>query len=92
MRATAEIAGRPGLPRGRAGAVVLVLGVESLIAGHSLDLTRQDNWEWRLTGRATARDATGAGVLAFGSSLVKLGVIPRVLEEAVGRPIMASSR
>jgi hypothetical protein len=70
-----------------AGAAVLVAAVEALVAGHSLDLTRQDNWEWRLSGRASIREAPGAGVLAFGSSVVRLGVIPRVIEPAVGTPV-----
>jgi hypothetical protein len=86
MRATAATARRAAAPLGMLGAVVFAFGVETLIARHTLDLTRQDNWEWRLTGRSAARNSAGAGVLAFGSSLVKLGVIPRVLEAAVGMP------
>ena len=77
----------PWFPRGLAGAFLVIVATEAVVFRHALDVTRQDNWEWRLSGHAASREATSAGVLAFGSSLVKLGVVPQVLEPSVGRPV-----
>ena len=41
---------------------------------------------WRRTGLAVRREAAGARVLCFGSSLTSMGVAPRVLEERLGMP------
>src|SRR5262249_9760729 len=40
---------------------------------------------WRTAARAARREARRAEVLCFGDSLVKLGVLPRVLERRTGR-------
>ena len=88
MRTRNDDDARPSrLPLGLLGTVVLVAACERSVARHSLDLTAQANWEWRLSARA-ARDRSRPGaVLGFGSSLMKLGVAPGVIEEAVGRPM-----
>jgi hypothetical protein len=74
-------------PWGLAGALVLIAACEAYVARHTLDLTRQDNWEWRLSSRAASRKPARAGVLAFGSSLIKLGLVPQMLEASAGRAV-----
>lgn len=77
----------PGkLPWGFLAALALASGVEWFVARNWLDFTRPDSWEWRLSGRAAGREATGAGVLALGSSVAKQGIVPRAIESAVGLP------
>ena len=72
------------MPLGLLGFLLLVAGVEWMVARHDLTFTRQDNWEWRLSAKASRRAATSSAVLAFGSSLIKLGVAPRVIERELG--------
>jgi hypothetical protein len=72
------------MPLGLLGFLLLVAGVEWTVARHDLTFTRQDNWEWRLSARASRRAATSSAVLAFGSSLMKLGVAPQVIERELG--------
>jgi hypothetical protein len=75
------------LPWGLIVAAVLAAGVERFVATNSLKYTPSDNWEWRFSGRAARREARGARVLALGSSLMKLGLVPRAVEPAVGGPV-----
>jgi hypothetical protein len=75
------------MPSGLAGALLLIAACEASIARHTLDVTRQDNWEWRLSSRAASGKPARAGVLAFGSSLIKLGLVPQMLEASTGRPV-----
>ncbi|WP_435017196.1 hypothetical protein TA3x_004791 [Tundrisphaera sp. TA3] len=64
----------------------LMVVIESTIARHELWLPEQTmSWAWKI-GRESARaDAPGAEILCFGDSLVKHGVLPRVLEAELGR-------
>ena len=74
------------LPWGLLAALVLAAGVERFVASNTLDFTRPDLWEWRLSRRAAGREAKGAVVLALGSSVVKQGIVPRAIEAADGLP------
>jgi hypothetical protein len=76
------------LPWGLLGAAVLVAGGERFVARRSLDFTASENWEWRDSAHTAGHEARAARVLAFGSSLMKLGVAPRALEPAVGGPVV----
>jgi hypothetical protein len=69
------------LPWGLIGMVVLVAAAErstarreSRVIGDKLGLA------WRVSDQAARSEATRAEVLCFGDSLVKLGILPRVLE------------
>lgn len=73
------------LPWGLAGMVLMVILVEGFIARRPLDFLDPDDWAYREARRAAAKEATRAEVLCFGDSLVKFGVMPRVLAEASGK-------
>ncbi len=75
---------RPGLPLGLLGMLALVAAVELTIQGRRLDFTTVWADDWRRTAEATAREARGRDVLCFGDSLVKYGVLPRVIEAKTG--------
>jgi hypothetical protein len=62
----------------------LVVLVECSLAGHALDFTRFYIHDWTFTGRAARTEARGCAVLCFGDSLMKFGVVPRVLEARLG--------
>jgi hypothetical protein len=73
-------------PGGLIGLVGLVLIVDGLLARFE-DPFFTTVWatDWRLTARAAGREALGREVLCFGDSLVKFGVLPRVIEARAGR-------
>ena len=74
-------------PWGLVGMLGLVLAVEGFVASRSMDLFDCDEWAFRRAGRVAASPAVkDAGILCFGDSLVKLGVIPSVIRERTGRP------
>jgi len=72
-------------PWGLAGMVALVAAVEGFVLRGNLEYTSDHAATWRATGRAVAREAPGHGTLCFGDSMVKFGLIPRVLERETGR-------
>jgi len=74
------------LPAGLLGMVALIAAAEWFVARHDLDLMRFEGWDWRLAPRAAARRAPRCDYLCFGDSLVKFGVLPRVVEARLGRP------
>jgi len=74
-------------PWGLVGLLALVTAGERALARLEADVLAPWHWDWRHTGRAaSARAVTSAGVLCFGDSLVKFGVMPTVLRDATGRP------
>ncbi|MEO6810449.1 MAG: hypothetical protein ABI353_15145 [Isosphaeraceae bacterium] len=75
------------MPWGLVGMAVLVLSVEGFVARNELQFSTRITAAWRFSARAASRNSMGAEVLCFGDSLVKLGVLPRVLEHGIGRPV-----
>ena len=71
-------------PQGLLGMIGLVVAVELAIAGHHMDFTTVWADDWRRTGEAATRQARGRDLLVFGDSLVKYGVLPRVIEARTG--------
>jgi hypothetical protein len=78
--------GRGPVPWGLVGMLGLMILVESFVARHAVDFTPWGSFAWRLSSEAATREGRSRKVLCFGDSLVKLGVIPRVLEERLGMP------
>ena len=78
--------GRPRVrrPAGLLGMLVLVALAEATLAGHRADLARPVAEDWRFAAWAAAREAPGRDVLCFGDSLVKYGVLPRVVQARAG--------
>jgi hypothetical protein len=74
------------LPGGLIGAVSLVLALECLIApwARVADPRARLPLSWRRASRAASGPEGRAGILCFGDSLVKLGILPRVLEARLG--------
>ena len=81
--------GRPTLRRAAApwgflGMLVLLVAVEWTLGTHDLDFTAPWDWDWRTTGKLAAKKQGKAEILLFGDSLVKFGVMPRVLHDRTG--------
>ncbi len=65
----------------------LVVLIESTLAGHDLDFTAVWHWDWRVIGKYATRPdrVKGKDVLLFGDSIVKFGVMPKVIQEQAGK-------
>jgi len=75
---------RGRLPSGLLGMLALVAAVELTVARHRPDLASPLAEDWRFATWAAGRKAPGRDVLCFGDSLVKYGVLPRVIEARAG--------
>ena len=77
---------RGGIPGGLIGMLALVVGVERFVADHPFGFTGDpQRLAWRMSERAIRGEAARAEVLCLGDSLVKFGILPRVLEAGLGR-------
>ena len=66
--------------------LVLVVPIERFMAAHRFGFTGNAQvLAWRMSAAAIRGEAARAEVLCFGDSLVKFGVLPRVLEAGLGR-------
>lgn len=74
-----------GIPYGLVGALVLIWAFEGFISRHPLECTDDMANIWRLSRQAAQGAQARADVLCFGDSLVKVGIVPRVLEKRLGR-------
>jgi hypothetical protein len=72
-------------PRGLLGMVVLVALGESAVSRHDVDVTNICPANWKFSERH-ARKTTPGMILCLGTSLVKYGVVSRVIEQETGRP------
>ena len=78
---------RGRVPRGLIGMLGLILAVESGLAAIELDISSVWRWDWKVSGRVARRKADRYDVLCFGDSLVKFGVVPRVLGAGLDRSV-----
>jgi hypothetical protein len=77
---------RERLPWGLIGMLILIGAVERTVSRAELALTGNPTFlAWRTAERSAGPEATRAEVLCFGDSLVKLGVLPRIIEAETGR-------
>ena len=72
-------------PWGFLGMLVVLLGVEWTLGQHDLDFTAPWHWDWRTTGKLTSRKQGKADILLFGDSLMKFGVMPKVIQDRTGK-------
>ena len=79
--------GRAAAPWGLLGMFGLLILIETFLGGHDLDFTAPWDWDWRTTGKLTARRQGKADILLFGDSLMKFGVMPKVIQERTGRTV-----
>lgn len=73
-------------PLGLLGALAFVACVERFVAKHDLDFTTAGPANWKYSAHEARRPAGPGGVLCFGTSLIKYGVVSRLLERETGRP------
>jgi hypothetical protein len=71
-------------PFGLLGAVAIVLLAEVYVTRRRDELCSIYSVEWRQNARSIRRHAAGPAVLCFGTSLSRMGVAPRVIEERTG--------
>jgi hypothetical protein len=79
-----QIDARGGVPVGLIGALALIVGVESFIASHKSDTMDGSLWAYEHARRIAAEKARDCGLLAFGDSLMRHGVAPKVIRERTG--------
>jgi hypothetical protein len=72
------------IPWGLVGMVGLVVAIEAALERRAGEFSGSGSWSWRVSGREAARQARDADILCCGDSLVKLGVVPQVIEERLG--------
>jgi hypothetical protein len=68
--------------------LLLVAATERFVARHDLDFTTVVPQNWKYSDREARRATEPGSVLCFGTSLVKLGVVSRVIEQQTGRPAL----
>ncbi len=71
-------------PSGLLGMVFLVVLIEAAFSSRRAEFVTPWADDWRLTSEAARSKATTADVLCFGDSLVKYGVMPKVVEARSG--------
>lgn len=71
-------------PLGLIGMFVFVTLTESFFARHDDDFTNPTPANWRYSERESRRKTEPGMVLCFGTSLVKYGVLPRLIEQTTG--------
>ena len=76
---------RPSTPWGFLGMLGLVILAEWTLNRHDLDYTTPMDWDWRTSGRLAVKKQANAEVLIFGDSLLKFGLMPKILTERNGR-------
>jgi hypothetical protein len=74
---------RGGWPAGLIGMIVLVFGIETTVATQDVKVLNYISSQWRETDR-TIPQAAGCDVLVLGDSLMKHGLISRVVEAQLG--------
>ena len=74
------------MPHGVLGMVLIVIAVENTLAKHSDLITDLMPATWKYSATKAHKDARSAQILCFGSSLVKFGILPKVLQEETGLP------
>ncbi|GAC1470995.1 MAG: hypothetical protein NVSMB9_16660 [Isosphaeraceae bacterium] len=65
--------------------VALIIVLEAFVSRHDADLSHPWASDWRHGARAARLEAPGCQVLCFGDSLVKYGVVPRLIEDRSGK-------
>jgi hypothetical protein len=73
------------MPAGLLGMLGLIALIETGVARDVLDFSDPTSLNWRLAARAARDEAPGRAVLCVGDSLVKHGMIPKVIAARSGR-------
>lgn len=83
---SASTPGRPArrFPVGLLGMLALVAATEGIITARNLDFVAVWSDDWRRAADVASTGLRGRDVLFFGDSLVKYGVLPKVIEARTG--------
>lgn len=73
------------IPLGLIGMAGIVIAVELFLARHDLDFATASSSCWHQGRLSARRQAPRCEILCLGDSMVKMGVLPRVLEARTGR-------
>jgi hypothetical protein len=76
---------RSAVPWGLLAMLALVWSIERCFERHAFDLDDYMAHVWRFSREAIAGGRANAPVLCFGDSLVKVGVLPGIMEPELGR-------
>jgi hypothetical protein len=87
MSTPSRMANRGALPWGLLGMLGLVAACEQFCAGNEHDLSAAIPAGWRMAARAASGFMGEQGVVCFGDSQVKKGLMPAVLGERLGWPV-----
>ncbi len=77
---------RSRIPAGLLGCLALIAAVEAGVARRPLQFADTASLSWRLAFESAPREAGGCRVACLGDSLVKIGVMPRIIEAGTGLP------
>jgi hypothetical protein len=76
---------RSPVPLGLMGMIALVAIVELGLIRGNLNFMGNVAVSWKYTGRTIKKKAPGNSILCFGDSMLKFGVLPRVVTEGTGQ-------
>jgi len=76
---------RDRLPVGLFGMLALMAAVEAFVASRGAYLRDTGDWGWAVAGKASRSADSRREILAFGDSLMKLGVAPDLVQARAGR-------
>lgn len=76
---------RGSIPVGLLGMIVLVTTIELGVMRGNLDFMDNVALSWKYTGKIVKRKAKGNAILCFGDSMLKFGLMPRVITERTGQ-------
>jgi hypothetical protein len=77
------------MPRGFLGMVALIALSEAFFARNDLKFSSLEAHDWKTTARSAAEAGQTGGLLCFGDSQLKYGVLPLVLESRLGQPVQS---
>lgn len=72
-------------PSGLLGMLIAITAIELVVAHHKLDLTPIVGIDWNQVGRRLERSVRENEILCFGDSMIRHGVLPRVIQQRTGR-------
>jgi hypothetical protein len=78
-------ANSPAIPWGLLGTLALIVVTEGVVVRQDLDFSDPVSLCWRLADRSAREAAPGRALLLAGDSLVKHGLVPRVIAARSGR-------
>src|SRR3954454_9782455 len=76
---------RSSAPGGFLGMLFLMVAIELTLSRASLDISRPEYWLWYASGWSARHDVSKVEILCLGTSQSSHGLVPRVLEERLGR-------